>query len=255
MLWYKSWLDTRWRFLIGLGVLLLSAATVVLAYPQVVKLLPLVPAIDTGNGLGRRIKEAAELTRSFDGYVWLQWFRQNLCQTWTLFAVLIGSGGLLSQGSSSAALFTLSLPVSRARLLAVRAGTGLVELLLLAIVPSLLIPLVAPGIGQHYPTGSVFVHGVCLFVAGSMFFSLATLLSTEFDDVWRPMLLTLAAALAWAVAEQRLPGLSRIGLFALMSGEGYFRAGAWPWLGLISSAAASIGLLYAAALNFGRHDF
>jgi hypothetical protein len=255
MLWYKSWLDTRWRFLIGLGVLLFSAATLVLTYPQVLKLLPLVPAIDSSNELGRRVKEAAELSRSFDGYVWVQWFRQNLCQLWTLFAVLIGSGGLLSPGSSSAALFTLSLPVSRARLLGIRAGTGLIELLALAIVPSLLIPLLAPSVGAHYGISPVFVHAVCLFVAGSIFFSLALLLSTEFDDVWRPLLLALAAALALAIAELRLPALSRVSIFALMSGEPYFKTGAWPWLGLIVSAAASIGMLYAAALNFRRHDF
>ena len=38
MLWYKSWLETRWRFLIGLGLLLLSAGGIVYVYPQVVKL-------------------------------------------------------------------------------------------------------------------------------------------------------------------------------------------------------------------------
>ena len=39
MLWYKSWLETRWRFLIGLVLLMLSAGGTVLTYPHVVKLL------------------------------------------------------------------------------------------------------------------------------------------------------------------------------------------------------------------------
>ena len=52
---------------------------------------------------------------------------------WTLFAVLLGTGGLLSQASGGGALFTLSLPVSRNRLLGVRAATGLAELLVLAL--------------------------------------------------------------------------------------------------------------------------
>ena len=30
MLWYKSWLETRWRFLIGLVLLMLSACGTVL---------------------------------------------------------------------------------------------------------------------------------------------------------------------------------------------------------------------------------
>ena len=47
------------------------------------------------------------------GWVWVQWFRQNLLQTGTLFAVVLGSGGVIS--SSKGGLFTLSLPVPASR--------------------------------------------------------------------------------------------------------------------------------------------
>ena len=60
MLWYKSWLETRWRFLIGLTLLMLSAAGAVIAYPRVVKLLPLANTVDVSGEIGRRIKEGAE---------------------------------------------------------------------------------------------------------------------------------------------------------------------------------------------------
>ena len=44
MLWYKSWLETRWRFLIGLVLLVCSAMFIVLAYPRLIQLLqPLAP--------------------------------------------------------------------------------------------------------------------------------------------------------------------------------------------------------------------
>src|SRR5215468_7435184 len=139
MLWHKSWLETRWRFLIGLAVLACSAAGVVFAYPRVAELLPLVPAHDTGGELGRRIRESAELVRDYRGYVWSQWSGKSLIQAWTLFAVLLGTGGLVSQAARGGALFTLSLPVSRRRLVAVRAAVGLTELVVLAFVPSLLL--------------------------------------------------------------------------------------------------------------------
>src|SRR3984893_17384521 len=90
MLWYKSWLETRWRFLIGLGMLLCSAAVTVLTYPEVIKLLPMVPSNLSGP-LGERIREAAELARSYRGYIWSPWFRQNLSQWTTLFAILLGT--------------------------------------------------------------------------------------------------------------------------------------------------------------------
>jgi len=254
MLWYKSWLDTRWRFLIGLALLMLAAGGIVLYYPEVVKLLPLVPNIDTSGPLGRRIKEAAELQRDYRGYVWSQWFGQNVTQTGTLFAVLLGSGGPVTQGSGGA-LFTLSLPVSRNRLLEVRAAAGLAEWLVLALVPSLLIPLLSPAVGQTYAVTSALVHAVCLFVAGGVFFSLALLLSTVFTDLWRPLLLACAAAVVLAIGELFARDLSRYGLFTLMSGERYFRTGAVPWLGLLVGAALSALLLYGAAMNIARRDF
>ncbi len=40
MLWYKSWLETRWRFVIGLVLLMFSAASTVFTYPEVIKLIP-----------------------------------------------------------------------------------------------------------------------------------------------------------------------------------------------------------------------
>jgi hypothetical protein len=93
MLWYKSWLETRWRFAIGLTILILSGAGTVLAYPRVVTLLPLVPSIDVSTEVGRRIKEVADLSRTFRGYIWAQWLRQNMTQMLGLFAALLGTGG------------------------------------------------------------------------------------------------------------------------------------------------------------------
>ena len=49
MLWYKSWLETRWRFLIGLAVLVLLRGRRRVRVPQVAELLPLVPARDAGG--------------------------------------------------------------------------------------------------------------------------------------------------------------------------------------------------------------
>src|SRR5262245_49713607 len=97
MLWNKVLLETRWRFFIGLALLVCSAAATALTYPRVVALLPTVPAAadSIGGEIGRRIREAAELSRTFRGYTWAQSFRQNLPQTGTFFAVLLGTGGLL----------------------------------------------------------------------------------------------------------------------------------------------------------------
>src|SRR5260221_12969852 len=110
MLWYKSFLETRSRFLIGLAILLLSVFGTVIAYPRVEHLLAMNPAIaNAGSGLiAQRLKEIAELSGTYRGYVWAQALRQNVTQMLSLFAVLLGAGGLLSQTGGT--LFTLSLP-------------------------------------------------------------------------------------------------------------------------------------------------
>src|SRR5258708_10101746 len=182
MLWYKSWLDTRWRFVIGFALMTCAAFFVVATYLRVKALLPLLPTLDTGGLLGEKIREAVELQKTYRGFVWSQWFRQTPTQTGTLLAILLGSGGLLSQGSTGQ-LFTLSLPVSRARLVGSRAATGLVEWLAIALVPALLIPPLSSSIGESYPVSAALVHGVCIFVGGAVLFSLALLLSTIFPDL------------------------------------------------------------------------
>jgi hypothetical protein len=256
MLWYKSWLETRWRFLAGLALLVCSAAVIVLAYPRVVReILPLVPNTDVGGAVGRQIREAGDLFRTYRGYVWAQWYREQMAQTWTIFAVLLGTGGLLRQASRGGALYTLSMPASRARLLGVRAATGLGELFVLAVVPSLMLPLLSPLVGQTYGIGDTLVHSVCLFIAGSIFFSLSFLLSTVFSDLWRPLLIALCAAFALRLFEEAFHDFLPSGIFSLMSAESYFRGGGVPWIGLLVRVAVSAALLYGAVLNIARQDF
>lgn len=255
MLWYKAWLETRWRFVIGLAVLMLSACGTVLSYPRVVQLLSSGLKIDMSGEIGREVIEAVALARTYRGFVWSQFFRQNMLQMWAVFAMLLGTGGLLSQASGRGTLFTLSLPVTRTRLLGVRAATGLAELLVLAVVPSLLLPVLSPVVGQTYSVGDALVHSACLFIAGAVFFSLAFLLSTVFDDVWRPLLIVFCAAAVLAFSGIVFPELARYSIFGLMGGEVYFRSGGLPWLGLLATAALSAAMLYAATRNIARQDF
>ncbi|HEV7239909.1 MAG TPA: hypothetical protein VGQ36_11780 [Thermoanaerobaculia bacterium] len=245
MLWYKSWLETRWRFLIGLGLLICSAWVMVFTYPQVLKLMPMISR-DGGGELGQRIREAAELARTFRGFVWSDWFHRNHSQLATLFAILLGTASLLRP--SGGALYLLSLPVSRQRLVAVRATTGLAELLVLALLPALLIPILAPAIEQTYGAGAALVHGVCLFVVAAVFYNFAFLLSTIFSDPWRPPLIAGAAAIALSLTDRFIP------FFRVMSAESYFRRGALPWGGLLAAGAIAAALYYAAAANLARRD-
>jgi hypothetical protein len=255
MLWHKFWLETRSRFLIGLGLLICAAAGVVFSYHRIAELVQLVTVRDTDGELGRRIRASAELVRDYRGYVWSQWFGQQLTRGWTLFAVLLGTGGLVSQAARGGGLFTLSLPVARGRLVRVRAVVGLAELAVLALVPSLVIVALSPAVGAHYPLGDALVHSACLYVAGSVFFSLATLLATVFGDIWRPLLIALAIAIVLGLLDLAAPGAARFSVFSVMSADDYFHGRGLPWLGLVASAAASVAMHHGTTRNIARQDF
>jgi hypothetical protein len=82
MLWYKSWLDTRWRFLLALVLLLVFACGTVMSFETMQKLLASLPqdafkdALPGGDTVQQQIRESLDAARTFSGYVWSQWLAQ-----------------------------------------------------------------------------------------------------------------------------------------------------------------------------------
>jgi len=256
MLWHKAWLETRWRFISALVILTILAGGNVYDYLATQRLLhfndsTLTPAAEA-TGLANTIREAIKVQSTFEGFIWYQSFRQNMTQMGVFFAILLGCGGLLSESSRGSVLFTLSLPVTRRRLLSVRAGAGLAQWFTAAMIAPLAIPLLAPSIGEHYRIVDALAHGLCVSVVGAVFFSLASFLSTLFGDIWRPMLIAIGIACVLAFASFAVPQLA---IFTVMNGESYFRTGTMPWAGLLTSAVLTMALLYSAAETLERRDF
>jgi ABC-type transport system involved in multi-copper enzyme maturation permease subunit len=257
-LWHKAWLETRWRFISALLILTVLAGGNVYDYLATQRLLPrlnvTVPAQpgDEILGIGQALREAVELQKNFRGFIWYQAFKQNLTQMGVFFGILLGCGGLISETSKGSALFTLSLPVTRRQIFSTRAVTGLAQLVAVALIPPLAISVLAPSIGQRFSIVDALAHGLCIFVVGSVFFSLASFLSTLFADVWRPLLISLGIACLAVIAAVAAPQFS---IFSVMSGESYFRTGSLPWTGFLTSAVLATALLYSAAETLERRDF
>jgi len=252
MLFQHAFLETRWRFLIGLVVLPVSAAFVALSYPQVVALSQSVTASPT-TALGREVAEGIELAKTYDSYVWSQWFRQEGAQLGGLFAAIIGTGGLLSQAAASR-LFTLSLPVSRERLLAARAAAGLTQMLALTVVPALVIVLVSPLVSRSFPLIDALAYALGAFAGCAVMFSLAFFLSSMFGNVWAPVVLTMCAGAALAALDQ-ITGADRFSLLRMIHGDAYFHGLGLLWTMLLMSVLASSAFVYAGIRHVARQDF
>jgi ABC-type transport system involved in multi-copper enzyme maturation permease subunit len=252
MLWHKAWIDTRWRFLIGLVVLVGLAIENVFYFSSAETLnLGAVPGV--AGWLADQLREIAQLSHSFGGYIWVQFVRQNLEQPWIILAVLLGAEGLVS--GRRGGLFTLSLPVSRGRLCAVRVATDLTELALLAFVPMLLVSFVAPAVGHSYALTDALVYAIGVFLGGVVFYALALWLSTVFNDRWRPIVIILAVAAGLIFCRSLTPALSALSPVSIMAGESYFRTGEPAWTGLLGWPLVSAGLIFAAVRSIQARDF
>lgn len=255
MLWHKAWRESRGRFITGLLILTVLSGAKVYEYVVTQRAMPLAESVLAGadqSPLGAAIRDAIAVQRGFRGFIWYTAFRDNLTQVGLLFAVLLGCGGLLAEAKKGSALFTLSLPVTRKELLGARVGVGLAQCFAIAMVPPLAIPLLAPAIGQSFSVIDALAHGVCLFFVGALFFSLASFLSTMFGDIWRPLLIAVFIACIAAILQVVAP---EFGVFRVMSGETYFRTGALPWAGLLTTAVLATALLYSAGESLERKDF
>jgi len=220
-LWNKIWMETRWRFVIGVVMLTLLAGAKVFEWVATSRLMPQIDAaIVSSNAsgvMGAVIRDALEAQKDFRGFIWYRGFRDNLSGIGVIFAILLGCGGLVSESAKGSVLFTLSLPVTRRDLFNARAFVGLVQCLALAMVPPLMIPILAPAIGQQF----AFVDALAL---------------------------ACGAALASYVIPQ-------VDVFSVMNGAQYYRTGALPWTGLLASAVVATALLYSAAETLERRDF
>jgi hypothetical protein len=253
MVWAKAWHDTRWRFAILFTVLVAIACFSVIEWREVRSLVATIdPSAAGGNAtLRSALAEAIAAEQTFRGYIWYQWFNGNFASCIVLFAALLGSGSALS-ASGRGLLFSLALPVARGRWIETRAAIGVAQVLALALVPSLLIPLLAPAVGESYSVTDALVYGALTFVRGSVYFALAMLASAIVDDFGRAIVITAVVAIVVGIIEF---SLLRQGVSRPLSGAAYYHAGTLPWLEIVLGVALTAALIYGAAAYLTRRDF
>jgi ABC-2 type transport system permease protein len=189
VLWYKAWLETRFRFLIGAALVCGLCAFFVLGNPYILW------TWDEHKQLHPLEAELPWILRATSDYTYFIWhfvFARLLQQLWVLFAVIIGFGGLSRENAQGTAGFTLSLPVSRRRMVCVRAAVGCIEVATLGLIPALVIPALSVFIGKPYPAFQALSHALLMVLGGLVFFGLGVLLSTAIESEHTPALIGVA---------------------------------------------------------------
>jgi len=168
MFWYKGWLETRFKLLFLVGF-----ATLLLFFQHSVR--------NAAPPPGGRNPTLGFVLFSTPSLVLM------LC-------AILGGAGIATQPSFQAAkglhgsmLFTLSLPVSRLRLLAIRACIGWLEVAGVVVGLCCGMWLVSPLFRAMSTFAEMMAYAGTLIACASAFYCLSVLLATFLDDQWRAL--------------------------------------------------------------------
>jgi ABC-2 type transport system permease protein len=212
MLWRKAWAESRARFLLAVLVLAMISLFVI-GWQDASRVL--------FGGVSRTI--------------------------YMLFAIILGQGGLVRERDIGTAPFTLALPVTRRRLMLLRAAAGAVELVALAAVPIVAIVVTAPFVAHPYPLAAAVTFGLRWIVGGAVLFALGFLASATVTGEYTPFVAAFVVFFGETVSLQftRLAKPSMMPyLFTVQEVMGGLRRGPVP-IGVLLVAA---GAMTAAAL-------
>jgi ABC-type transport system involved in multi-copper enzyme maturation permease subunit len=248
MLYYKAWLESRSRFLIGLGVIGVLCFVFVLFHDL----------------LRSRIA-ASSGAISYSDYVYLRVYGGFVRGIFLFIALVLGLGGLNSERARNTVSFTLALPVSRSYLLATRALAGLAEVVVLALLPALLMPGLSAAVGQVYPWSQSLSFFVLWVAIGWAVFVTAFLASCLLENDYSALTAAILAFYIYPLVVARTPFLRPYPLHIhyIMNGTGmpYFDArthlfiGPMPWAILTGVTLVSFVLLAMASIFSARAEY
>lgn len=178
MLWYKTWLETRTRFLISFaGITLIGAWSAF-----------------------HHAKDALPISGMSYYYFVLHLSHQVFAILWVLAIILLMMGGLLREKAVGASSFTLALPVSRARLAWTRIAAGLIESLVLGLVPWSLMFAILCLAGKPLDLSQAAIYLTVMFAGGFTFFAIATLSAALFEGEYTAPLVACGAFIVLSLA-------------------------------------------------------
>ena len=230
MLWYKGWRETQFKVWLTLG----SIGVYLFAFYHLHKLGP-PPVVNPVAGW-----TITAATLAVVAYTWL------------------AGAGIATQPSFQATKglygstqFTLSMPVSRLRLLAVRAGVGWLETAGLLGLWCALSWLVLPWIRNQVAIEQMFEYSIALVTCMSAPYFLSVLLATFLDEQWR-MIATMIASGGLGLISMIVQTPPSIDLVRAIVGEhSALLSHTMPWEPMTFSAGISV-LLFLAALKIVR---
>jgi hypothetical protein len=220
MLWMKGWFETRWRFLLVLGFAAFLLINVVRNN---------VPA--TPFAVGKLVYQMSFFI--------------------AIMGIMLGGAGINTQaafratkGLHGSMYFTLALPVSRYRLLATRAATGVLELTAVIMLLYAGLWTTVPQLRALMSLPEILVYGFALAVSAASFYSVSVLLATFLDGQWQ-IWGSMIFVLGMQEVSERLPVPHPLDLFRPLTTDSPLLTHVLPWSGMGISVVLSSILFFA----------
>lgn len=245
MLWYKSWRETRPRMLICAIALVWACAVIVLMQKQA--------------------RSRGDEPLTYISYIWHAVYQGFARDMFLVLVIVLGLGGLRQEHAQGTSGFTLGLPAARRRLVMVRAGVGLLELAILALLPAVVVPAMSPVVGESYPLLQALQFSALWVCCGAVVFGMAFLLSTAMAGEYSAAIVSIAVLFVYS-GVIRLSVFGKfffLDLFKVMNGMGtpYFQSGSFvltgplPWVALCGMMLIAFGLVLGAGRLSQQQDF
>ena len=245
MLWFKAWRESRVRFLLSAVALAVICASFVFF------------RVDASSGIG-------DEPLSYAVYIWRNTYKGYLRELFMILTILLGLGGLAPERDHRTVGFTLALPVSRWRLLVTRVLVGFAEVILLATVPAVVLPILSPLVGQAYPSAQAWSFTILWATVGSLIFAMSVLASVVLGGEFTAPIAALLGLVSYSfLADRPLVERHLVDIHDVMSGTNmaYFTepagvlTGPLPWSTLFAVLLTTAALIVIGAAITNRRDF
>jgi ABC-2 type transport system permease protein len=251
MLWYKAWRESRTRFAITACTLIGFCLFAVLVQPQNRTNAGLVIPVLRSGIFSERIYDLVYGTAK---------------GVFGMLTIFLGLGGLLREQRNRTAILTLSLPVSRFQLIGTQLAVGLLEMAVLSLLPTLLVPSLASLVHQSYPVAEALHFSMLWFACGSIIFAAAFLMSVALSGEYTaPVVCYLALMLQSLILTTTALGRSyRLNLMWTMGEFGRMHwdsphqqllAGPLPWARLLILMSIALCMLALSCRIADKQDF
>jgi hypothetical protein len=245
VLWYKGWLETRVRLLF-----VLAFYAVCFALFAVIKPPPSSPFA---------AMSAPEQVRAIVRLGFATYAVATVCLQLAGAGITTQSSFQQSKGLQGSTLFTLSLPVSRFRLLAVRAALGWLETAgflaaLCGVMWMAFSPLGVTANPASFKPEEIAGYAATLIVCSLAIYAIPMLLATFLDDAGRMFAsVPVFVALWWLFNHTPLP--ASVNIFRAIGEGSPLVAHAMPWPAMAFSVGLAVILFFAALKIVQRQEY